>query len=61
MVKVNISTAGKPPSFARKWPITVELSGKTVETATVEDVKKAIAKQYPKVSNCHKYFGVDFC
>ena len=49
MVKLNISTAGKPPSFARKWPITVDLAGKTVETATVEDVKKAIAKQYPKV------------
>lgn len=48
MVKVLVTSAGKPPSFARKWPITVDLAGKTVETATVEDVKKDIASQFPK-------------
>lgn len=48
MVQVLVTSAGKPPSFARKWPITVNLTGKTVESATVEDVKKDIASQYSK-------------
>lgn len=49
MVSVTISAAGKPLAVARKLPITVVLGEKTLDTATVEDVKQAIAAQFPKV------------
>lgn len=49
MVSVTISAAGKPPALARKLPITVVLGEKTLDSATVEDVKQAIAAQFPKV------------
>ncbi|THG99886.1 hypothetical protein EW145_g7175 [Phellinidium pouzarii] len=48
MVSVTISALGKPPAIAKKLPITVELAGKTLETATVKDVKNAITAKFPK-------------
>ena len=49
MVSVTVSSAGKPPSVARKLPITVDLADKTVDTATIGDLKIAIARQFPSV------------
>ncbi|EJD06741.1 uncharacterized protein FOMMEDRAFT_102627 [Fomitiporia mediterranea MF3/22] len=48
MVSVTISSSGSPPAVALKLPITVVLGEKTLENATVADVKKAIAAQFPK-------------
>jgi very-long-chain enoyl-CoA reductase len=49
MVKVTVSTTGKPSGLTRNLPITLDLADRTAETATVEDVKKAVAAQFPKV------------
>ena len=50
MVKVVVSSA-RSTSLAPGLPYTVEIAGKTVDTATVADVKVAFASKYPKV--CH--------
>ncbi|KAF9048866.1 3-oxo-5-alpha-steroid 4-dehydrogenase-domain-containing protein [Panaeolus papilionaceus] len=44
MVSITISSASKPPSFARGFPLTVDVS----PNATVADVKAAIAAKFPK-------------
>lgn len=49
MVKITITAAGKPKGLTKKLPLTVDLADKTTETATVEDVKKAVAAKFPKV------------
>ncbi|KAL5485928.1 TSC13 [Sanghuangporus weigelae] len=49
MVTVTISPAAtRPPALAPKLPITLVLGDKTLENATVADVKRAIAAQFPK-------------
>ena len=48
MVTVTISPAGQPPALARNLPITLVID-KPLDKATVEDVKIALAKQFPKV------------
>ncbi|KAH7928117.1 hypothetical protein BV22DRAFT_1059711 [Leucogyrophana mollusca] len=48
MVSVVVSSVGKPPSFARGLPQTVDLPGRQPEDVTVADVKAAIAAKYPK-------------
>ena len=55
MVKVTVSAAGKPSGLTRKLPITIDLAGKTPETTTIEDVKKGIAAQLPKVCTCFPF------
>jgi hypothetical protein len=49
MVVVKVVPTGKPPSFARSLPLEVSIPGKTLKTATVADVKNALAKKIPKV------------
>ena len=49
MVKITVSAAGKPSGLTKKLPLTVDLADKTTDTATVEDVKKAVAAKFPKV------------
>ncbi|KAF9443432.1 hypothetical protein P691DRAFT_808966 [Macrolepiota fuliginosa MF-IS2] len=44
MVNITISSASKPPPFARDWPITVEAP----QDGTIADVKAAISTKYPK-------------
>lgn len=46
MVTLTISSASKPPAFARGFPLLIEAP----EDATVADVKASIAAKYPKVS-----------
>ncbi|EMD31292.1 hypothetical protein CERSUDRAFT_119845 [Gelatoporia subvermispora B] len=48
MVTVTVSAAGRV-SFARDLPTKVSLEGKTLEDATIADVKAAIAAKYPKL------------
>ena len=50
MVTVTVSAAGKPPAVAKKLPITVQIDGKSIDNATIGDVKNEIKKQFPKVS-----------
>jgi len=47
MVSFTVSAAGRV-SVAKELPITVELADKTLEDATVADVKAAIAAKFPK-------------
>ncbi|KAH8100796.1 3-oxo-5-alpha-steroid 4-dehydrogenase-domain-containing protein [Cristinia sonorae] len=49
MVTVTVSSAGRT-SLAKGLPITVDIPGKGVETATVADVKAEILKKFPKFS-----------
>lgn len=49
MVSVTVSAAGHPPSFARGLPFTAEIAGKDVQSATIADVKAAVAAKFPKV------------
>lgn len=44
MVTLTISSASKPPAFARGFPLLIEAP----EDATVADVKASIAAKYPK-------------
>ncbi|KXN87221.1 hypothetical protein AN958_08611 [Leucoagaricus sp. SymC.cos] len=44
MVEITVSSASKPPSFARTWPLTVQVP----EDGTIADVKAAITVKYPK-------------
>ena len=46
MVTLTISSASKPPAFARGFPLSVQVP----YDATVADVKASIAAKYPKVS-----------
>lgn len=46
MVTLTVSSASKPPAFARGFPLSIEVS----DDATVADVKASIATKYPKVS-----------
>lgn len=48
MVSVTISSSRKTP-LASGLPYVVDIPGRTVETATVADVKAAFAQKYPKV------------
>lgn len=48
MVTITVSAAGPVP-LARGLPITLNIPGKQLETATVADVKAALAQKYPKV------------
>ncbi|KAI5122519.1 hypothetical protein M0805_005247 [Coniferiporia weirii] len=50
MVSVTVAAAGRPPAIAKKLPLTIELPGKTLENATVGDIKDAIAAQFPRFS-----------
>jgi very-long-chain enoyl-CoA reductase len=45
MVSLTISSASKPPPFARGFPLTVDVA----DNATIADVKAAIAAKFPKV------------
>ncbi|TDL25624.1 hypothetical protein BD410DRAFT_765221 [Rickenella mellea] len=49
MVSVTISSS-RPTALARGLPIDVEIPGKTVEDATIADVKSAILAKFPKFS-----------
>jgi very-long-chain enoyl-CoA reductase len=46
MVSVTVFSNGKVPSFAREFPITIQLSG---NHPTIVNVKQAIAARFPKV------------
>lgn len=46
MVSLTISSASKPPPFARGFPLTVDVP----DNATIADVKAAIAAKFPKVT-----------
>jgi len=48
MVAVVVTPAGRAPSFAKGLPITVDLTDKSLDTATVGDIKTAIAQKFPK-------------
>ena len=52
MTNLTISAAGKPPSFARGLPFTVEIPA---GEATVADVKASIASKFPKASGSSKF------
>jgi very-long-chain enoyl-CoA reductase len=45
MVTVTVASASRPPSFARNWPIQVDVP----QNGTIADVKKAISLKYPQV------------
>ena len=45
MVSLTISTAAKPPVFARSFPLTIDVKPET----TVGEVKAAINSKFPKV------------
>lgn len=49
MVKLTVSYAARKSPLAPDLPVTLELPGKTVDVATVADVKAAFAIKYPKV------------
>lgn len=46
MITLTISSASKPPPFARGFPLSIQVS----DDATVADVKTSIAAKFPKVS-----------
>ena len=48
MVSLTILSASKPPSFARGFPLTIEVTPE----ATVADVKASITAKFPKVRVC---------
>ena len=48
MVTINVSSGGKPPSFARGLPVQLEFS-QDLDQITAEDVKSAITAKFPKV------------
>ena len=45
MVSLTVSTAAKPPAFARSFPLTIDVQPE----ATVGQVKAAITAKFPKV------------
>ncbi|KAF5359573.1 hypothetical protein D9756_002998 [Leucocoprinus leucothites] len=44
MVDITISSASKPPAFAKNWPLHIHVP----EDGTIADVKAAISTKYPK-------------
>ena len=49
MVQVTVHAAGRKTPLAPDLPVTLELSGKSLDAATVADVKAAFSAKYPKV------------
>ncbi|KAF8903689.1 3-oxo-5-alpha-steroid 4-dehydrogenase-domain-containing protein [Gymnopilus junonius] len=47
MVQLTISTASKPPAFARGLPVTIDIA----TDATVGEVKRAVQGKFPKFSS----------
>ena len=45
MVLLTVSTAAKPPAFARGFPLSIEVQPE----ATVSEVKAIITTKFPKV------------
>lgn len=45
MVQLIVSTVSKPPSFAKGFPLRLDIA----QGATVADVKREIAAKFPKV------------
>ncbi|KAJ3520370.1 hypothetical protein NMY22_g12787 [Coprinellus aureogranulatus] len=54
MVAITISSASKPPSFARDLPISVDVNTET----TVGELKKQIARKFPKFSTSRQKISV---
>ena len=52
-MNVTVSSRGKPPTVAKALPISLDLSK---QDATIGDVKRAIAKKFPKVSLFTRYY-----
>ena len=49
MVKLTVSYVARKSHLAPDLPVTLDLPGKTLDVATVADVKAAFATKYPKV------------
>ncbi|THH21643.1 hypothetical protein EUX98_g8314 [Antrodiella citrinella] len=49
MVSVTVSPAGRPLALAKGLPIIVQIPNKTVESATIGDVKAEVSRKFPKL------------